>query len=283
LPDIRHYAASLVHTILSVENSVSIVMKHFRLDKRVYLYAISCISAVILIFFFAASTTAGNAGPVPNMNLTKEQIKKLDKLIKKLNAEQFEIVSKINEKFSVIGQDLKKEDRFDTASKNRTGSLNFSRQVKNISLHYGDLLRLRVKYILKAKDILNDRQKSRLISALLDFDIDTPDDFSYYLKLDLPTLMLDLTKDQKKNLLKYKTDMDIRDLQLELEMNYKLLDLQDDVRAVTQNSKSVNKIIGDITDLGAKLIDNRMNYILKARGVLTLDQKKKLLQMILKM
>jgi hypothetical protein len=244
---------------------------------------ISFIVVINLILFYSASTTAGNAGPVSNMNLTKEQIGKLDTLIKELNGEQLEIVSKIDKKFSVIEQALKKEDRFDTASKMRTDSQNISELVKNISHHYGDLLRLRVKYILKAKDILNDRQKSRLISALLDFNIDTPDDFSYYLKLDLPTLMLDLTKEQKKNLLKYRTEMDIRDLKLELEMNYKLLDLQDEMKATIQNPKRVNKIIMDITDLGAELIDNRVNYIQRAKDVLTLDQKKQMLQMILMM
>ncbi|MBU1162226.1 MAG: hypothetical protein KKF96_06685, partial [Proteobacteria bacterium] len=165
--------------------------------------SISIIAAAILIFSNAASTAAGNTGPVSNMNLTKEQIKKLDTLIKELNAKQLEIVSKIDEKFLVIGQELKREDRFDTPFKARAGSRNFNELVQNISVLYGDLLKLRVKYILKAKDILNDRQKSRLISALLDFDIDTPDDFSYYLKLDLPSLMLDLTKDQIKKLLKY--------------------------------------------------------------------------------
>jgi len=245
--------------------------------------SISIIAAAILIFSNAASTAAGNTGPVPNMNLTKEQINKLDSLIKELNAKQLEIVSKIDEKFLVIGQELKREDRFDTPFKAQAGSRNFNELVQNISVLYGDLLKLRVKYILKAKDILNDRQKSRLISALLDFDIDTPDDFSYYLKLDLPSLMLDLTKDQIKKLLKYGVDMDIRDLKLELEMNYKLLDLQDEMKATDQNPEKVNNIVLVITDIGAKRIDNRVNYILNAKDVLTSDQKKQLLQMILMM
>lgn len=245
--------------------------------------SISIIAAAILIFSNAASTAAGNTGPVSNMNLTKEQISKLDSLIKELNAKQLEIVSKIDEKFLVIGQELKSEDRFDTPFKDRAGFRNFNELVQNISVLYGDLLKLRVKYILKAKDILNDRQKSRLISALLDFDIDTPDDFSYYLKLDLPSLMLDLTKDQIKKLLKYGVDMDIRDLKLELEMNYKLLDLQDEMKATDQNPEKVNNIVLVITDIGAKRIDNRVNYILNAKDVLTSDQKKQLLQMILMM
>ena len=77
--------------------------------------------------------------------------------------------------------------------------------------------------------------------------------------------------------------MDIKDLQLELAMNYKLLDLQDEMKSAKQNPKNVDEIIRDITDIGARLIDNRVNYILKAKDVLTLDQKKQLLQMILMM
>ncbi|MBU0986519.1 MAG: hypothetical protein KKH68_04620, partial [Proteobacteria bacterium] len=75
----------------------------------------------------------------------------------------------------------------------------------------------------------------------------------------------------------------IRDLKLELEMNYKLLDLQDEMKATDQNPEKVNTIISVITDIGAKRIDNRVNYILNAKDVLTSDQKKQLLQMILMM
>ena len=55
------------------------------------------------------------------------------------------------------------------------------------------------------------------------------------------------------------------------------------MKATNQSSKNVSKIITDITEIGAKLIDNRVNYILKAKYVLTLDQKKQLLQMMLMM
>jgi hypothetical protein len=48
----RHDVASVVDTILSVESSVSIVMKHFKLDKSVYLYA------MIVLFGLATMSRA---------------------------------------------------------------------------------------------------------------------------------------------------------------------------------------------------------------------------------
>jgi len=53
-----------------------------------------------------------------------------------------------------------------------------------------------------------------------------------------------------------------------------LLDLQDEIKAAEPNPRNIDKIIRGITDIGARLIDNRVNYILKAKDVLILDQKK---------
>ncbi len=182
-----------------------------------------------------------------------------------------------------LEHDLNKEDRFDTKSKARTSARNVNKLVKNISSLHGDLLKLRVEYLLKAKDVFTDEQKAMLIGHLLDFDMDMPDDFFYYVELDLPSMGLDLTKDQVKKLLKYRADMDIKDIKLELDMDYKLLDLQDEILAVERNPQKINTIIMTIVDLGTKLIDNQVNHFLKSKDVLTVEQKKELLHMMLMM
>lgn len=50
---------------------------------------------------------------------------------------------------------------------------------------YGQLLKTRVEYLLKAKDILTEEQKKLLILSLLEFEIEVPDDLTYYLEFDL--------------------------------------------------------------------------------------------------
>ena len=146
-----------------------------------------------------------------------------------------------------LEHDLNKEDRFDTKSKARTSARNVNKLVKNISSLHGDLLKLRVEYLLKAKDVFTDEQKAMLIGHLLDFD------------------------------------MDIKDIKLELDMDYMLLDLQDEILAVERNPEKINTIIMTIVDLGTKLIDNQVNHFLKSKDVLTVEQKKELLHIMLMM
>ncbi len=237
----------------------------------------------VILFFGVTSTKAGEAGLVSKMNLTKEQIVKLGTLIDDFSTKALDITSKIGNKYLELEHDLKREDRFDTKSKARTSARNVNKMVKNISSLHGDLLKLRVEYLLKAKDVFTDEQKAMLIGHLLDFDMDMPDNFFYYVELNLPSMGLDLTKDQVKKLLKYRADMDIKDIKLELDMDYKLLDLQDEILAVERNPQKINTIIMTIVDLGTKLIDNQVNHFLKSKDVLTVEQKKELLHMMLMM
>ena len=182
-----------------------------------------------------------------------------------------------------LKQELKKEDRFDSKSKISAGARNVNKLVKNISSLYGELLKVKMEYLLKAKDIFTDRQKAMIFNALLDFDMDMTDDFSFYLEVNLPALGLDLTQDQVKKLLKYQENMETRNTKLELEIDYKLLDLQNEILSDERNPQKVNKIILAITNIGTKLIDNRVSYILKTKDVLTLEQKKELFHMMLLM
>ena len=140
-----------------------------------------------------------------------------------------------------------------------------------------------MEYLLKAKDVFTDEQKAMLIGHLLDFDMDMPDNFFYYVELDHPSMGLDLTKGQIKKLLKYRAYMDIKDIKLELDIDYKLLDLQDEILAVERNPEKINTIIMAIVDLGTKLIDNQVNQFLKSKDVLTVEQKKELLHIMVMM
>ncbi|MEE8480835.1 MAG: hypothetical protein V3T59_06300 [Desulfobacterales bacterium] len=47
--------------------------------------------------------------------------------------------------------------------------------------------------------------------------------------------------------------------------------------------KKINKIITDITSINTEIINNRVNHTLKAKYVLSVEQKKELLHMMLMM
>ena len=243
------------------------------------------ITVIVALIFIVGATSAkaGEAQLVSNLNLTKDQIGKLGTIIEEFNTKKINIESKLDNTLLELKQELKKKDRFDTESKISVGAKNVNKLVKNISSLYGEMLKMKMEYLLKAKDVFTDRQKAMIVNALLDFDMDMPDNFSIYLEVDLPSLGLDLTKDQVKKLLKYQEAMEIKNTKLELEIDYKLLDLQDEILSDERNPQEVNKIILAITDIGTKLIDNRVNYILKAKDVLTLEQKKELFHMMLLM
>jgi Spy/CpxP family protein refolding chaperone len=54
-------------------------------------------------------------------------------------------------------------------------------------------------------------------------------------------------------------------------------DLEDELSKDTVNDQKVNDIILSLTDLGVDLLKNRVDHRLKAKDILTLEQKKELL------
>ena len=75
--------------------------------------------------------------------------------------------------------------------------------------------------------------------------------------------------------------MEIREIKLNLKGDYKLLDLENEILATPWDSHKINKIIMDIVDISTKLLDNQVAHILKAKDVLTVEQKKELMHMML--
>lgn len=234
---------------------------------------------LVAIFIFGiTSTLAGETSLISKLNLTKEQTSQLDPLIDEFITKALDIQAKLDDISMQIDRELKREDRFDTKSKARAGAEKVNNLIKKITPLYGDLLKLRVAYLFKAKDIFTEKQKAIVIGALLDFDMDLPGNSSYDMEL-----RVDLTRDQLKKLLKYRADMDIKDIKLELEMDNNRLDLQDAIGAEVRDPQKINKIMVAIIDLGTRRLENRVNHILKAKDVLTVEQKKELLHNLLMM
>jgi len=234
---------------------------------------ISVITALALIYG-ATAAMAGSNALISDLGLTKEQIGKLGKIVEGFSAKKLELEAKIDNKRMALAQELRKADRWDSEAKIKASSRIVNKLVKGLTSLGGDLLKLKVAYFLKAKDVFTDDQRLAILGAMTEIDMDLPDSFSYYLELDLPALDLNLTSQQIKKLLKYRAEMEIRDIRYELDLDYKTLDLKRD-------PKKVNKLITSMVDTGTKIIDNKVAHILKAKDVLTLEQKMALFHMML--
>jgi Spy/CpxP family protein refolding chaperone len=241
------------------------------------------IIAVLALAIGASVTMAGNNDFVSDLDLTKEQIGKLAKIVDTFNAKELELEGKIEATRLALAQELRKADRWDSEAKNKASAKIVNRQVKRLLALGSDMLKLRVAYFLKAKDVFTEEQRMIILGRLTEFDMDLPDSFSYYLELDLPALDLDLTDAQIKKLLKYRADMEIRDIKHELALNYKLLDLRSELLSPERDPKKVNRLITAIADIGTKIVENKVSHILRAKDVLTVEQKMTLVHMMLLM
>ena len=248
------------------------------LRKKMFMIVIAVF--VFMIGITAASARQSSGNPLVGLNLTEEQVNKLAQVMDEFNTKQFEIVTNIKNKFLELALELQREDRFETRSKERAAVRKANKLVKEISSLYGQLLKTKVAYMLKAKDVLTKEQKIKLISSL-DFAVEVPENLSQYQQLDLLDLGLDLSTEQAKKILRYRTDQAIKELKLELDIDYKVLDLETELTKADVESQNVNQIIMDITELGTQIIDNDIDHFLKAKDVLTTYQKKKVLHLIM--
>jgi len=237
----------------------------------------------LALFLGTNTALAKNTDFVSDLNLSKEQIGKLGKIVETFSAKELELNAKIDNTRMALAQELRKADRWDSEAKNKASAKIVNRQIKTLATLGGDMLKLRVAYFLKAKDVFTEEQRVIILGKLTEFHMDLPDSFSYYLDLDLPALDLDLTDAQVKKLLQYRADMEIRSIKHELALDYKLLDLRAELLSPEWDPKKVNKLITAIADIGTKIVDNKVAHILRAKDVLTVEQKMALFHMMLLM
>jgi len=230
---------------------------------------------------FTQAVAATDVGSVlAKLDLSDEQLARLAELGIEFNQKQFAIASDIAGKYDELASELKREGRFETEEKAKISSDRANVIVRDLSRLYGQILKTRVQYLLEAKDILTPGQRIQLIKGL-DFDVEVPGDLSYYQKVDVISVGLGLSDDQIRRILRYRTDMQINQLKLVLEIEYKILDLEAELVKEQVDSAKVNNVVMDVTDLATQMLDNRVDHFIKAKDVLTVTQKKKLLHLIM--
>jgi len=211
-----------------------------------------------------------------NLNLTPDQIKTLETVVNDLSEKQFKITSDIERTLLELKFEIQREDRFATEPKAAESARRANKLIKKLTALYGDMLKLEVVYVLKTKDVLTKEQRRQLIESL-DFDMEAPDGWMQNQEIEVLAVDLELSDDQLKKILNYRTQMQKKEVKIEQKMEALVQNLEDELSKDKVNDQKVNNIILSLTDLGVDLLKNRVDQRLKAKDVLTLEQKKKLL------
>jgi Spy/CpxP family protein refolding chaperone len=248
--------------------------------KRVKIVSILFVLASFVLSSATFATAQVDGLDADKLHLTDEQLQALGGILGDFHQKQLELTTQIEVKFIELRKELRKEGRFDTKIKETLSARKSNKIVTDISSLHGQLMRVRVEYLLKAKNVLNEEQR-RLVVSSLEFDDDAfeedvPDIFGQ----DLLLLPLDLTTEQIKKILKHQTDMEINALKINMKILYQLLDLKNEIIHDTPDEAKLDKAILNIVDLGNQLLDNRVKHFLKSKDVLTPAQKQRLIHAI---
>lgn len=212
-----------------------------------------------------------------NLNLSGEQVTALQGVFGEFSSEHLELLGEIERKFTDLRLELRRKDRFENRFKAYDSVYKANTMVKEISKLYGAVLKTRVKYLLKAKDVFTQEQREKLFLRLLEFRFDMPDEIFVLIEGDLFSLDIGLTHEQIKKILRYRTNMAKKAIDINYEIDMQLIDLVAELSKDERDSDKIDKIVLTITDLGTQLMDNRVVHFLKTKDVLTVAQKKTLL------
>ena len=88
----------------------------------------------------------------------------------------------------------------------------------------------------------------------LDFDMEVPEGWMQSQEIEVLAVDLELSDDQLKKILSYRTQMQKKDAKLEQKIEKLVQDLEDELSKDTVNDQKVNDIILSLTDLGVDLL-----------------------------
>jgi hypothetical protein len=143
-----------------------------------------------------------------NLNLTEKQVTALQGAFDEYSSENLELLGEIERRFTDLRLELRRKDRFENRFKAYDSVYKANTLVKEISSLYGETLKTRVKYLLKAKDVLSREQREKLFARLLEFEFDMPDEIFVIIEGDLFSLNIGWKTDQIKKILRYRADME---------------------------------------------------------------------------
>ena len=186
-------------------------------------------------------------------------------------ADEYE--SRLEQKVKELTQELSREGRLDTEESAKAGAKKVNALLKEIAELYGDSIKTQVSYILDAKNVLTMEQRLMLLERLQSEQLAGGSEIEI-LEIDIIALPINLSMEQEKKLVMIDADLAIEQIKLERDIELALLDLESALMSETIDSAKVDRQIMKLADLAVRGINARVDHFIKAKDVLTLDQKR---------
>ena len=182
-------------------------------------------------------------------------------------------------KLTELAIELQREGRLDDKTSAKKASKHVNAILTDLGQLYGEFIKTKVQFVLKAKNALTDEQKLYMLSQLNPSDSLPYEDIDF-LQPELFDLPLNLSAEQEKKLIALESDLMIEEIKIERDVELTLLDLRPIFMSGQPQPDVVDPLVMKLADLAAKSVDNRVSYFIKAKDVLTLDQKRLLAHMM---
>ncbi len=205
--------------------------------------------------------------------LTPEQTGKLTEVGQGFSQQATVFEGLMKNKLTELAIELQREGRLDTEEAAAEAAKNVNTIMTDLSGLYGEFIKTKVQYVLKAKNTLTDEQKMMLLSQFTPSS-SLPYETIEYLQPELFDLPLNLSIDQEKKLIALEATLLIKEIELERDVELVLLDLEAALMSGKCTPELADPLLMGLADLAAKEINNRVSFFLKAKDVLTLDQKR---------
>ena len=228
-----------------------------------------------LIGIVLAACIAGSQA----QELTVEQANKLQEVGIGLSQQATVFEGLMKNKLTELALELQREGRLDSETSATEASGNVNSILTDLGKLYGEFTKTKVEYVLKAKNILTTEQKVFLLSQLTPND-SMPYETIEYLQPEIFDLPLNLSVEQEKKIVVLEAELLIKEVELERDVELTLLDLRTVLFSGEAQPEVVDPLIMNLGDLAAQSINNRVNFFIKSKDVLTLDQKRLLGHMI---
>ncbi len=182
-------------------------------------------------------------------------------------------------KLTELAIELQREGRLDSEASARKASANVNAIMTDLGKLYGEFIKTKVQYVLKAKNVLTDEQKLYMLSQLTPSE-SLPYEEIDFLQPEIFDLPLNLSVEQEKKLIALESELMIEEIKIERDVELTLLDLRPVLMSGMPQAGVADPLMLKLADLAGQTIDNRVHFFLKSKDVLTLDQKRLLAHMM---
>ncbi|MEN7973530.1 MAG: hypothetical protein ABFR47_06810 [Verrucomicrobiota bacterium] len=218
-------------------------------------------------------------GGAQAQELNQEQEKKLGEVALGFSQQATVFEGLMKNKLTELALELQREGRLDTEEAAAEAATKVNGIMKDLSGLYGEFIKTKVQYILKTKNVLTDEQKIFLLSQLQPSE-SLPYETIVYLQPETFDLPLNLSLEQKKKIVELEAALLLKETEHERDIELIMLELQPLLLSGQPQPEKVDPLVMKLAGLAAQAIDNRVDFFLKAKDVLDLDQKRLLVHMM---